>query len=164
MFNFKNLDNYLLYSEPDGQYAGPIIASPLCIHFARFDIYRNWDFTKILVFEAFITYSHMYGNRFFRIQEKMIEDLRITKYTLLKTVKSLIDDGYITKAQSGEDENFKNFYTVDFDKIIKDINQIYNFEVFEANASQGVRELYISKYKVYKDRAIKHDRRFPKYH
>jgi len=164
MFNFKNLDSYLLYSEPDGKYAGPIIASPLCIHFARFNIYRNWGFTKILVFEAFITYSHMFGNRFFRIQEKMIEDLRLTKYTLLKTVKSLIDDGYITKAQAGEDENYKNFYTVNFDKIIKDINQIYRFEVFEGITKEAVRDLYMRKYEMYKDRAIKHERRFPKYH
>ena len=161
--DFKNLDSYLIYSEPEGKYAGPIIASPLCIHFARFSIYRSWDFTKILVFEAFIIYTQRFGNRFFRTQAKMIKDLRLKKYTLLKTVESLIDDGYITKVQGGEEDNFKNFYTVDFDKIIENINQIYRFEVFEGITKEAVRDLYMRKYEIYKDRAIKHDGRFPQY-
>lgn len=162
--DLKNLPFYLSYSEPDGKYAGAIIASPLSIHFARVYIYRNWDFKKILVYEAFITYSQMYGNPFFKTQSEMIKDLRIAKYTLRKTTDFLIGRGYISKRQGGESVNFKNFYTVEFDNILKNLNQIYDFEKFDSDAKQLTIEMYQYKFETYKNMAIKHDGRFPKYH
>ena len=162
--DLKSLYTYFTYSEPDGKYAGPIIASPLSIHFARVYLYRNWDFKKILVYEAFITYSQRYGNPFFKKQSVMIQDLRITKYSLLKTMNYLIDDGYITKSQGGESDNFKNFYTVVFDNILKNLHQIYDFDKFGDDNKQIAIEMFQYKFEMYKNMAIKHDGRFPKYH
>ncbi len=164
LHDFKNFDSYLIYSEPDGKYAGLIIASPLSIHFARYDMYRSWDYKKILVYEAFITYSQMFGNPFFRTEDNLSEDLRLPIYSIQKNIKFLISDGYITKVKGGESEDFKNFYTVNYDKIIEDVNKIYNFEVLDSDTEKGVRELYVEKFEMYKNRAVKHEKRFPFFH
>lgn len=146
----KDIFTYTALSDADGKKIGTFITSPLAIHTPRFDIYRDWDIIKVLVFETFIIYSKMYGNPFYKPRKFLIEDLRLSKHALLKNLDFLIEQGYISKRLSGPDENYKNYYTVNYDKIIDKIDVIYRFAVFgEEGMVRAMRENYIRIFEKY---------------
>ena len=152
--NQEVIQHFAFDYDADGVHRGYKFRSPLCINTLRFDLYRdNWTMERILVFEVFIIYTFKYGNPFYKTLEKLSTDLRMTTYTIRKQREYLIDQGYLQKRLSSEKNNFKNIYTVDFNEIVENLNNIYKFEIIEDDPGMSfIQGLYERLFYSYRER------------
>lgn len=137
------------------------MTTPLCIHTARLDLYRYNKIDWIVVFEGFIIYSQLFGNRFYRRRENVLEDLRITRTIYENRTGELISDGYLSKYRADKQMTFKNVYQVNFDKIIGNLDQIYKFEILNNENQKYVRERYVQKFNHFKRNAESNPENLP---
>ncbi len=142
------------FKDSDGAWDAYNLRTPLCVNTFRLDLYRSdWDIQKILVFEAFIVLSLKYGNNFYYQQKRFIENFRIKEHTFRKCKNELIEASFLTIHRANKENFHRNFYRVNYDNIINQIDMIYDFSVFENDVTEtSLRDAFKDIFKFYKDK------------
>jgi len=125
----------------DKKYSIPESNSPLALYHINVNNYHpDWKLEEIALFEKMILNWKYYRQRQFRIGKgTLVSQLRLTRQRIDNAREFLTNRGYIriiTKSSRA-----LNFYIVDEDKILDDIERIYDFSRFEKDKDQKEYQL-----------------------
>lgn len=133
-----------IFMDADGSHADFNYRVPLSINFFRLELYNlEWDMYKIMVFEAFIILTLKFGNPFYFQQKKFFQLFRINEHVFRRLRQELTRLGFLTTARGNKNQNFKNYYTVNFEVIIDKIDEVFNFyDPIEGEVNQFLKKHY----------------------
>lgn len=136
-------DFHHYYSTPGGGYKSGVTV--FAFHTMRMQAYQDdWSLKEIVVFEIFLNRSRRFNHEeFFYQQKRLMEESRLTEYSLRQCIEKLKDLKLISVTREKGSTDKKNYYQVDFDAIKNNLDVIYDFDKFPADA----RDMFIEMFK-----------------
>ncbi len=135
----------------------------LAIHFGRLSGYRkkpDWNIQKILLYEYMLFCYRKYGDNFTRTYSLIEKETRLSKNSINKYLNEFEAAEYITihRKNYKKGEDFMNRYSINFDKIMESLDQIYDFEGQSHSDIVGNVEFLEERYKYIRDHPYNRDK------
>ncbi|MBD3615354.1 MAG: hypothetical protein HUJ22_02190 [Gracilimonas sp.] len=160
----KEEETNILKKDSDGVYHDINTRTPLALNTYRLDLYQSdWKIEKIALFELFIVLSMIYGKVFYYQKERFLENLRLSDHAYRKYRRELENAGFINIKPGNKKNNFKNRYSVNFDCIINNIEEIYHFNQFDNKfINEAYKNDFVELFEHYKNKVENlEDSQFP---